>query len=128
MPGMMAAQIDMPTAAPRFCPRCRDAHAGQCPARVALYERSRRFGRGTNKERGYDETWTRVRERLLAGEPLCRACYSAGLVTAAADVDHIVPLRAGGARLDESNLQPLCRACHRLKTQEDAGRWPMNET
>lgn len=31
-------------------------------------------------------------------------------------VDHIVPIKKGGAELDESNLQPLCHSCHNKKT------------
>jgi 5-methylcytosine-specific restriction endonuclease McrA len=33
------------------------------------------------------------------------------------DVDHIVEIAAGGAALEYSNLQTVCRDCHRLKTQ-----------
>lgn len=34
------------------------------------------------------------------------------------DVDHIVEIARGGASLEYSNLQTVCRACHRRKTQE----------
>ena len=34
-------------------------------------------------------------------------------------VDHITPIRDGGAVLDGDNLQSLCRACHDAKTAED---------
>lgn len=47
----------------------------------------------------------------------------AGKVTAATEVDHIVPHR-GDERLfrDEKNLQSLCRPCHSRKTAvEDGG-------
>jgi 5-methylcytosine-specific restriction enzyme A len=33
------------------------------------------------------------------------------------DVDHIVEIAAGGAALEYSNLQTVCRDCHRVKTQ-----------
>jgi len=32
------------------------------------------------------------------------------------DVDHIVEIAAGGAALEYSNLQTVCRDCHRAKT------------
>jgi 5-methylcytosine-specific restriction endonuclease McrA len=32
------------------------------------------------------------------------------------DVDHIVEIARGGAALEFSNLQTVCRACHRQKT------------
>ena len=34
------------------------------------------------------------------------------------DVDHIVEIARGGAALEYSNLQTVCRACHHLKTLE----------
>jgi 5-methylcytosine-specific restriction enzyme A len=38
-------------------------------------------------------------------------------------VDHVVPLKDGGARFDRANLQPLCVSCHNRKTaRETAGR------
>lgn len=35
--------------------------------------------------------------------------------------DHIVPLNLGGARIDRSNVQVLCHACHQAKTAADHG-------
>lgn len=63
--------------------------------------------------------------RLLRREPLCRRCRANNRVTAAEELDHIVPLAKGGAD-DESNLQPLCGPCHKIKTAEDFGfnAWP----
>lgn len=34
------------------------------------------------------------------------------------DLDHHIPLEIGGDDSDD-NLRPLCRPCHRLKTQSD---------
>jgi 5-methylcytosine-specific restriction endonuclease McrA len=34
------------------------------------------------------------------------------------DVDHVIPLMAGGPD-NESNMQALCPACHRRKTEND---------
>ncbi len=70
-------------------------------------------------QRGYDRTWQRLAALVLAEEPLCRRCHEAGRTQAAELVDHIVPLNEGGARLDRSNLQPLCRTCHAVKTAAD---------
>jgi 5-methylcytosine-specific restriction endonuclease McrA len=33
------------------------------------------------------------------------------------DVDHIVEIARGGAALEYSNLQTVCRRCHRAKTR-----------
>lgn len=51
---------------------------------------------------------------------MCAHCLARGLVTAAIEVDHVVPLFKGGAD-DESNLQSLCRECHDTKTRLDLG-------
>jgi 5-methylcytosine-specific restriction protein A len=37
------------------------------------------------------------------------------------DIDHIVPLAKGGEDI-ESNVQVLCKACHKAKTREDFDR------
>jgi len=53
-------------------------------------------------------------------EPLCRLCLEMGRISAAVELDHIVPLFGGGSD-DASNLQPLCDACHRAKTARENG-------
>jgi 5-methylcytosine-specific restriction protein A len=77
--------------------------------------------RGSSSERGYDVRWQRLRVAFLASHPYCNECARHGRVTLAQDVDHIVPLAQGGAVLDESNLQALCRACHNRKTRAQTG-------
>ena len=50
-------------------------------------------------------------------------CEENGRVTPAYAVDHITPIKDGGATLDERNLQSLCSPCHNSKTaQERVGR------
>ena len=58
---------------------------------------------------------------LLRDRYTCRRC---GRRHRARDleVDHIVEVARGGASLEYSNLQTLCRACHREKTRRFAGR------
>lgn len=51
----------------------------------------------------------------LAEFPLCNMCNGIG-----AHIDHIVPLRAGGAPYDQANLQTLCASCHSKKTRREA--------
>ena len=48
--------------------------------------------------------------------PLCVHCVKEDVVTPADVVDHITPIKQGGAELDESNLQGLCHKCHNKKT------------
>lgn len=71
----------------------------------------------TPRERG--RRWMRRRARWLAEHPLCEKCDERGRVTAAAEVDHRVPLWKGGAD-DESNFSSLCRPCHAEKTAAEA--------
>ena len=63
--------------------------------------------------RPYDlRRWRRLRAAQLALEPLCRLCQESGLLTAARDVDHIVPIADGGAFDDPANFRSLCHECH----------------
>ena len=64
--------------------------------------------------------WRRLRNWILDRGPLCVACEAQGVVRAAQAIDHIVPLRDAPDRaFDESNLQPLCHACHNAKTMSE---------
>lgn len=60
----------------------------------------------------------KIRIALFKREPMCRRCLASGFATIAEHVDHIIPLYAGGEDID-SNRQPLCISCHKLKTIED---------
>ena len=72
--------------------------------------------RPSSTQRGYDRDWQRLSKWVRAGEPICRMCKK----NVAQCVDHIQPLRQGGARLDVDNLQPLCYRCHAIKTRKDS--------
>lgn len=61
----------------------------------------------------------RRRARLLSAEPRCVHCLRDGFITLAAEVDHVVPLWAGGAD-DDDNCAGLCRECHRRKSAAEA--------
>jgi len=56
-------------------------------------------------------------------EPLCRHCLARGVVRAATELDHIVPLSRGGSD-DDDNKQPLCAECHYRKTVSERGDRP----
>jgi 5-methylcytosine-specific restriction protein A len=68
----------------------------------------------------YDSVWRKLRRVVLATEPLCRACRAADRIEAAHEVDHVIPIGAGGDRLDIANLQPLCASCHRAKSATES--------
>jgi 5-methylcytosine-specific restriction enzyme A len=61
------------------------------------------------------------RKRLFRENPLCVACERVGLVTAATERDHIIPLADGGSDTAE-NTQQLCNECHRKKSADEHRR------
>jgi 5-methylcytosine-specific restriction endonuclease McrA len=61
--------------------------------------------------------WRGARARHLRDHPNCVVCSQP-----ANFVDHIVPRSEGGADLDPSNLQSMCRRCHGQKTQAESKR------
>jgi 5-methylcytosine-specific restriction endonuclease McrA len=85
--------------------------------------------RGSATVRGYDTTWAHYARTWLRRFPYCgqRAdgclhadhsrCVKSGARTRAQVVDHIVPIAAGGARLEPSNHQSLCRSCNAAKVR-----------
>lgn len=65
--------------------------------------------------------WRKLARAFRNENPLCAHCNRSGRVKGAEHVDHIVARRiAPELELDPSNLQPLCTACHRRKTNYEA--------
>lgn len=57
--------------------------------------------------------WRRLRQSVLARQPLCQRCAERGVVTAAEHVHHRLPRKTHPDReLDPTNLEALCLACH----------------
>lgn len=73
-------------------------------------------------ERGYDWDWHKLRNNFIKQNPLCEHCERRrGKLVEAEEVDHIIPFDGlkDPLRLDWTNLQSLCKQCHRLKTLRD---------
>lgn len=69
--------------------------------------------RGSAASRGYDAAWRKARSNHLAQHPLCKFCEERGLICAAVDVDHVVPIALRpDLRLDPTNFRSLCKPCH----------------
>lgn len=68
---------------------------------------------------GYrDPNYHREKQAALTrAKGACERCGSGGRL----EVDHIVPLRDGGANT-RANLQVLCQPCHKAKTRVDRRR------
>ena len=92
------------------------AHQAQANKHYNQYERdplsNKRYGR----------SWKRIRDRYIKAHPLCETCLQQDLLTSAAEVHHILPLRHGGTN-DTSNLMSLCKPCHSRITAEMGDRW-----
>jgi 5-methylcytosine-specific restriction protein A len=106
--------------------------SGHCPAHEKLRgEAKRESGRLFDRKRRHDpfrkiyqtEAWQRVRKAILQRDPLCKIadlCVRRyGTALPSAEVDHIVPIRSGGAELDPDNLQGICHNCHSQKTRRE---------
>lgn len=105
----------MPTMPPKACgfPGCRELVRGR-PFCVE-HSREKERVRGTATQRGYNARHRHWRKKILSRDPVCVHCHDAP----ATEADHIVPIRAGGARFDLNNGAGLCGTCHRRKTNKE---------
>jgi 5-methylcytosine-specific restriction protein A len=107
------------------CPNLVELGTTYCPEHKQQQRRQHDEKRGTTAERGYGHTWQKLRLMILRNEPLCRDPFGTHAdlkqTVVATEVDHIVPLSAGGSNT-KGNLMPLCGECHRRKTAIDGTR------
>ena len=100
-------------------------HGQYCEAhRLERMRDFNRFERDPETQAFYDSpAWKAARRKKLNEQPLCEECLRHGLIRAADLVDHITPIKCGGAKLAESNLQSLCNACHERKSIAEGSRF-----
>ncbi len=118
----------MPNKPKRLCSRCRrgkvDPATNVCdrcgPAKRRGWKHDQQ--RGTRQQRGYDQTWINLRAYWLRLHPLCEDCKREGQITAAEEVHHMRAFRGPDdpLRLDDTNLESLCKSCHSRKTAKGA--------
>ncbi len=77
--------------------------------------------RGSRQSRGYGRAHEKMREVVLAEEPLCRECAKWGRIIPTTIADHIIPKAEGGTD-DRDNYQGLCDPCSKAKTAAEAAR------
>jgi len=70
----------------------------------------------------HTQQWRNTRKRFLAMYPLCKQCEKSGIITPAKVLDHITPVKQGGAKFDFNNLQSLCDKCHASKSGKEANQ------
>ena len=64
--------------------------------------------------------WRKKAKAFRIGNPLCVECVKKDQTVVAKVVDHVKPINAGGARLDDNNLQSLCESCHNRKSAAES--------
>jgi 5-methylcytosine-specific restriction enzyme A len=91
------------------------------PKRVLQPWRKEEVKRKPTQSNGFYQSklWRATRKRYIEINPLCRFCEEKGIIKEAEVVDHIQPIEQGGAKLDISNLQPLCHSCHNRKSNAE---------
>ena len=98
---------------------------------VAASRRRTDERRGSAFARGYSRRWRAYRTRFLTEFPVCINCQT---VTATI-IDHIIPVLQDGSELAGSadelfwpswNHEPLCRTCHRIKTDHHDANLTLN--
>lgn len=63
--------------------------------------------------------WVKLRKVHLSEHPYCVQCEKQGIVKLGRVVDHIQPVRLGGAMFDLDNLQTLCDSHHNSKSSKE---------
>lgn len=63
--------------------------------------------------------WRKCRAYYFNQNPVCEICKEYGMTTPMDIVDHIVPIKQGGAPFDHENLQSLCDKHHNQKTRNE---------
>lgn len=67
--------------------------------------------------------WRKLREQVLAEEPLCRWCLARGQCVPSTEVDHIKDSREDYSDDNRrENLTGVCTPCHSLKTAASMGK------
>ena len=88
------------------------------------YKEYNKYNRDKEAQKFYDsKAWRSTRMQQLRYKPLCEECLRNGIYTPATLVDHIIPIKDGGAKLDFDNLQSLCQVCHEKKSIQEGSRF-----
>lgn len=99
---------------------------GRCTAHHKTYE-SGRSRQSHSKRRAAiaagNNAAARMRKAVRAA--MCGTCVMClrSFLPSQVDIDHVKPLALGGQDID-SNVQVLCKACHKTKTAMDFGKRP----
>lgn len=116
----------MPKAPKKPCahPTCPELiEKGQSYCTQHRKERNRQYKRDRQDketQKIYTSTrWRKIREIKLKKNPLCQDCQDEGVIKVADVVDHITPIKQGGAVWSMDNLRSLCVRHHNIKTARE---------
>ena len=85
---------------------------------IKEYEDNRpRYGGKSNLYQS--KRWRSVRKGYLMKHPICEKCILLDITVQARVLDHIIPIRQGGAVWDKQNWMALCDECHNRKRQKE---------
>jgi 5-methylcytosine-specific restriction enzyme A len=104
----------VPSAAPRWCPRCSSPHPSgiECPVGAAERRAEVDRHRPSARARLYTTAWGRARKQYLEAHPKCVVCGHR-----ATEVHHTVDHHGDPVVFWRQELwQPLCRRCHSGET------------
>ena len=124
---VLAGKVDfMPKKPLKPCryPKCPALTDGRyCEAHKKLTDKQyEKYERDPATRKRYGRTWKRIRDKYIAGHPLCEQCSKSDRLTPADEVHHVTPLAKGGTHA-EDNLMSLCTPCHSEITARGGGRW-----
>jgi 5-methylcytosine-specific restriction endonuclease McrA len=72
-----------------------------------------------------DGRWKGLSQRLRAEQPLCVRCERQGVVRAATEVHHKIPVAVRpDLELEPSNCECVCRSCHEIAERESSAMTP----
>jgi 5-methylcytosine-specific restriction enzyme A len=84
--------------------------------REAWRAKNQRKARGGPASRS---RWSKVRADVLRKHPMCQLKLTHFNDVLATEVDHTLPIFAGGAEYDFKNLASTCHRCHVKKSAQD---------
>ncbi|MFC9651471.1 HNH endonuclease [Streptomyces sp. NPDC056937] len=105
------------------CLDCRGwaTHKGRCLEHHKTYENGRSYQSHRKRReaiaRGNNAAAIMRKAVRKAGRCACASC-GLNYLASAIDIDHIIPLAKGGEDVP-TNVQPLCKSCHKAKTRRD---------
>ena len=93
----------------RMCETCKSK------SKKLLNQNYDKFKRDLKSKEFYNSTkWRKLRKTYISEHPFCVKCGRFAKI-----IDHIVPIKQGGEKLNKENLQSLCLACHNEKTSKE---------